>query len=247
MLDALRFRYRSWGDADADPLVFLHGVLMYADPYDSIAEQLSLTGRRVILLDMRGHGQTDHSSDYSWEACEQDLERFWDELGLGAVDVVAHSWGAEHACHLAAQRPDAIKRLMIIDNPLGVTPSAEAPAFWAKAAELVPADGYASREEFIAAAQRLFPRAQRDALASHSFGLAQRDGRFHWQWAPDPLVFAAPGRNEPAEGIRDTCRRVRCPVSCEPNTASCSQPWTSTAWSTSSLARAAKCSPTAGT
>ena len=41
VLDGLRFRYRDWGDVSADPIVLLHGVLMYADPYDAIAERIS--------------------------------------------------------------------------------------------------------------------------------------------------------------------------------------------------------------
>jgi pimeloyl-ACP methyl ester carboxylesterase len=211
-LDGLRFRYREWGDASAEPVVFLHGVLMYADPYDRIAERIGSTGRRVIVLDQRGHGQTDHADDYTWKSCEQDLERLWNELELRTVDVVAHSWGAEHACHLAAMRPDAIKRLVIFDNPLGVGLSAESPAFWAAAAELAPPDGFASREEFIELAQRSFPRAQPDALTLHSRGLVARNGRFHWQWGPDPAVFIAPGRNQPLDGMRQMCGRVRCPV-----------------------------------
>jgi pimeloyl-ACP methyl ester carboxylesterase len=212
MLDGLRFRYREWGDVSAEPVVFLHGVLMYADPYDRIAERISNTGRRVIVMDQRGHGQTDHTNDYSWQSCEQDLERFWNALGLGTVDVVAHSWGAEAACHLGAMRPETVKRLVIFDNPLGVGLSAESPAFWLAAAELAPADGFESREDFIKLAQRLFTRAQRDALALHSRGLAVRDGRFHWLWGPDPGVFVAPGRNQEVDGMRETCGRVRCSV-----------------------------------
>ena len=130
LLDGMRFRYRDWGDPSAEPMVFLHGVLLYADPYDMIAEQISDTGRRVIVLDQRGHGQTEHSDDYSWQSCEKDLERFWDALNLGTVDVIAHSWGVENACHLAAMRPDAVKRLVLVENLLGAAQSAEAPGFW---------------------------------------------------------------------------------------------------------------------
>jgi pimeloyl-ACP methyl ester carboxylesterase len=185
---------------------------MYADPYDTIAEQISETGRRVIVLDQRGHGQTAHSDDYSWQSCEKDLERFWDALSLGTVDVIAHSWGCEHACHLAAMRPDAVKRLVLFEQGFGVTPSAEAPAFWAAAAELAPEDGLESREGFIALAQGLFPRARRDALVLHSRGLVAREGRFYWQWGPDPAVFSAPRRNQPANEAREMCGRVCCPV-----------------------------------
>src|SRR4051794_30440725 len=212
VLDGLRFRYRDWGEETAEPVVLLHGVLMYADPYDAIAERGSSTGRRDIVLDQRGHGQTDHTDDYSWQSCEQDLERFWEALNLRDAAVIAHSWGAEHACHLAAMRPSAVEKLAIIDNPLGVGHSPEAPGFWATAAQLAPADGFARREDFVDLAQRLFPRAQHNALLHHSTGLIERAGRFRWQWGPDSAVFVAPGRNQPLEEMRETCHRVECPV-----------------------------------
>src|SRR5690242_11813861 len=72
-LGALRFRFREWGDRDGETVVFLHGILMYADAYDAITERLSSTGRRVIVFDQRGHGQSEHADDYSWQSCEQDL------------------------------------------------------------------------------------------------------------------------------------------------------------------------------
>jgi len=212
VLDGLRFRYRECGDPAAEPVVLLHGVLMYADAYDAIAERISATGRRVIALDQRGHGQTDHSEDYSWESCEQDLEHFWDALHLGTVAVIAHSCGAEHASHLAAMLPDAVARLVLVDNPLGAELSAEAPAFWAMAAQLAPAEGFASPEDFVERAQRLLPRAEHDALVRQSRDLVMRDGRWQWQWAPDPAVFFASGRNQPLDGMREICGRVKCPV-----------------------------------
>jgi pimeloyl-ACP methyl ester carboxylesterase len=208
----MKFRYREWGDVSAEPIVLLHGILLYADSFDTIAEPLSNAGRRVIVLDQRGHGQTDHADDYTWQSCEQDLERFWDALNLGTVDVVTHSWGGENACHLAALRPDAVQRLVLVENPLGMGLAADAPAYWANIAQLAPADGFESPQEFIELARCLFPRSQRDALAVHSRGLVERDGRSHWQWLPDPAVFVAPGRNQPHDEMRQMCGRVHCPV-----------------------------------
>jgi pimeloyl-ACP methyl ester carboxylesterase len=212
VLNSMRFRYREWGEADAEPIVLLHGVLVYADTYDAIAERMSGAGRRVIVLDQRGHGQSEHADDYSWRSCEKDLEALWDALGLGRVDVIGHSWGGAHACHLAALRPDAVKRLVLLDAGPVAASSPDEPGFWAKTAKLVPADGYASREEFIELAQRVFPRAQHDALVLHSRGLVVRDGRLHWQWMPDFAVAVAQDREPSPEEEREMCGRVRCPV-----------------------------------
>ena len=49
-------------------------------------------------------------------------------------------------------------------------------------------------------------------MTLQSGDLVARDGRFYWQWGPDPAVFLAPGRNQPLDGMQQMCGRVRCPV-----------------------------------
>jgi hypothetical protein len=95
-LNGLRFHYQQWGDPSAPPLVLLHGVLGSAVVYDAIAARLANT-RFVLVLDQRGHGQSDRASDYSWPRWVEDLSAFWELLGLGNVDLVGHSMGAHNA------------------------------------------------------------------------------------------------------------------------------------------------------
>ena len=59
-LNGARFRYQEWGDPSSPVVVFLHGVLMHAEPYEQIVEPISAAGYRVLVLDQRGHGQSAH-------------------------------------------------------------------------------------------------------------------------------------------------------------------------------------------
>ena len=213
MLNGMRFRYREWGEDQGAPIVLLHGVLMYADAYDGIAERLSAGGRRVLVLDQRGHGQSNHSSDYSWRAFVNDLEAFWTALGLGPIDVIGHSMGGHHASRFAALHPERVRMLVLVDAPFAADLTPEALTFAAAAAELIPPTGYATPEEFVDLATRLFPRAHRAALVAHSRGLAPgADGRLNWEWMPDFAVIGAPNGAPAAEEEWQLCGQVRCPV-----------------------------------
>ena len=65
-LGSLRFHYREWGDSTSPPVVLLHGYGLFARAYDRIAQGISAT-RRVLVLEQRGHGETDWATDYAWE------------------------------------------------------------------------------------------------------------------------------------------------------------------------------------
>ena len=163
-LNDARFRYQDWGDPEGPVVVFLHGVLLSADPYEVIVERISEGGRRVIALDQRGHGQSAHTGNYSWEAFVQDLAEFWAALDLGSVDVVGHSMGGNMACRFAALHSGSVRRLVLVDAPLAAEASPDGPAFWDAVAKLMPPDRWESPEAFIDRAMELFPRAERGAV-----------------------------------------------------------------------------------
>src|SRR5262245_38533230 len=107
----MTFHVRAHGRATAQPLVFLHGVLAAAISYEVLCRSLA-TGRRVITIDQRGHGESDHSSDYCWERFVEDITLITDALGLTeSFDLVGHSMGAGHAARFAALHPERVNRI----------------------------------------------------------------------------------------------------------------------------------------
>jgi pimeloyl-ACP methyl ester carboxylesterase len=73
-----------------------------------------LDGVRVIALDFRGHGLSEHAGSYRYTDYEQDLVSLLDRLELEKVTVAGHSLGG-YVALLAATRDDRIARVLAID------------------------------------------------------------------------------------------------------------------------------------
>ncbi|MGH8182440.1 MAG: alpha/beta fold hydrolase [Rhodanobacteraceae bacterium] len=108
-----------WGDADAQPLLALHGWLDNAASFTRLAPMLA-TRRRVIALDMPGHG---HSAHLPAHACRYHIVDqvdavldAADALGLARFDLSGHSLGAGIASLTAAAAPARIARLALIEG-----------------------------------------------------------------------------------------------------------------------------------
>ncbi|MFF9336725.1 alpha/beta fold hydrolase [Streptomyces albogriseolus] len=75
----------------------------------------------VVTFDIRGHGLASAAERYSFDAFLGDLIAVLAELDLPSAPVlVGYSLGADLAVHYAAERPDAVAELVLIDgaNPL---------------------------------------------------------------------------------------------------------------------------------
>lgn len=104
------------GDAVRPALVFLHGLLGSKNNFNSVAKALAQhTGRRVLTVDARNHGDSFHSPDMSYEAMSQDLQDFLPQLGLVPCVLIGHSMGGKTAMLLALQRPELVERLIVED------------------------------------------------------------------------------------------------------------------------------------
>ena len=69
-LDGHRLVYDSFGEGD-EVVVYLHGLLLDSELNRGIAASLAGHGRRVVLLDLLGHGRSDqprHASNYRIDA-----------------------------------------------------------------------------------------------------------------------------------------------------------------------------------
>ncbi|PNI92542.1 ABHD11 isoform 10, partial [Pan troglodytes] len=93
------------GEAALPAVVFLHGLFGSKTNFNSIAKILAQqTGRRVLTVDARNHGDSPHSPDMSYEIMSQDLQDLLPQLGLVPCVVVGHSMGGKTAMLLALQR-----------------------------------------------------------------------------------------------------------------------------------------------
>jgi pimeloyl-ACP methyl ester carboxylesterase len=114
-LNGLRFHYRDWGAPDAPPIVLLHGGGVQAHCWDTFAAAMA-DRYRLLALDQRGHGQTAWADDYALDRWVEDVEAFVAALALPPFSLVAHSMGAWVAERYTARHPEAVRRLVIVDQ-----------------------------------------------------------------------------------------------------------------------------------
>ena len=66
--DGIRLCVWEWGDVTATPILLAHGGFDFAGTFDVFAPLLADAGYRVVSWDHRGHGDSEHSPLYSWQA-----------------------------------------------------------------------------------------------------------------------------------------------------------------------------------
>lgn len=111
----LKVRYLDWG-GDGPPILALHGLASSAHWYDLVAP-LMAKDFQVIAPDQRGHGQTTQApAGYDWTTLGSDVVGLMDHVGADRFAVLGHSWGGNVAINLAADRPDRVSSLVMIDG-----------------------------------------------------------------------------------------------------------------------------------
>jgi pimeloyl-ACP methyl ester carboxylesterase len=98
------------------PLVALHGLTASYVNFVGIAERLA--GRRALFaVDLRGRGDSDKpDGPYGFTQHARDVAAAMRAMGLGPSVVVGHSMGAFVAAALAAQSPECVAGLVLIDG-----------------------------------------------------------------------------------------------------------------------------------
>ena len=83
--------YNSKTTSSASPVLLSHGMLGSKSNWTSIAKQIhKSTGRRVVAVDARNHGDSPHTDAMCYVIMAKDLERIISELQLGRVSLVGH-------------------------------------------------------------------------------------------------------------------------------------------------------------
>jgi esterase len=99
------------------PLIALHAYWMEAGTYADLASAMA-PAWRVIALDLRGHGRSDHPADLSWEAFLDDLSGLVAHLEISTPLVLAgNSFGGAVAFRHAARHPRTVAAMVIEETP----------------------------------------------------------------------------------------------------------------------------------
>ncbi|GGC32492.1 hydrolase [Novosphingobium marinum] len=112
-----RLHYLDWGNHEAPPLILVHGGQDHARTWDWTAEAMR-RDYHVIAPDLRGHGDSEWSSDGSYGILSWvfDLAQLIDDLGLAPVNIVAHSLGGAISLRYTGLFPDKVRKLVSIEG-----------------------------------------------------------------------------------------------------------------------------------
>ena len=111
----LRLHIRDTGPRDGQPVLLLHGFGSSLHTWEDWASLLE-RDRRVIRLDIPGFGLTgpDPTGDYSDTRSGAVIEALLDRLGIARTDLVGSSMGGRIAWRFAAERPERVRRLVLM-------------------------------------------------------------------------------------------------------------------------------------
>lgn len=108
------------GPASGQLVVLLHGFPETGATWRTHMGPLADAGFRVVAPDMRGYGRSDAPRGvdaYPLDRLVEDVIALADGLGAGRMVLVGHDWGGIVAWHLAATRPERVRRLVTINAP----------------------------------------------------------------------------------------------------------------------------------
>lgn len=100
-------------------VVLLHGLAGYGDEWAGTRRALR-SAYRVVTFDQRGHGcSSRRPPDVSREAYVRDVVAVAERLGLVGVTLVGQSMGGHTALLAAAQHPEIVERLVLVESGVG--------------------------------------------------------------------------------------------------------------------------------
>jgi len=115
-IDGTPINYVDVGSAGLhEPVVLVHGLGGQWQNWLENNPRLA-QGRRVLALDLPGHGLTPEPADgeISISGYGRCVDAFCEQLGLGTVEVVGNSMGGFIAAEVAIQFPERVSRLALV-------------------------------------------------------------------------------------------------------------------------------------
>jgi pimeloyl-ACP methyl ester carboxylesterase len=97
------------------PLLIIHGFLGMSDNWKSLGSQYAAEGFQVHILDLRNHGKSFHSDDFSYDSMATDVLEYCQANQLEKVSIIGHSMGGKVAMLFAINYPNKVDKLIVAD------------------------------------------------------------------------------------------------------------------------------------
>lgn len=97
------------------PFVILHGFLGMSDNWKTLGLKYAEEDYEVHLLDLRNHGRSFHSNEFSYEIMTDDLKAYCRHRNLSNIVLLGHSMGGKVAMRFAVDHPEMVHKLIVAD------------------------------------------------------------------------------------------------------------------------------------
>ena len=104
-------------DGSGPLVLLLHGFPEFWWSWRFQIAPLAAAGYRVVAPDLRGYNETERSGPYDLDTLSGDIASLIAHLGESRATIVGHDWGGAITWHLAAMRPDACQRAVVLNAP----------------------------------------------------------------------------------------------------------------------------------
>src|SRR3984885_1140406 len=192
VVDGAPIAYRMWGSSPNGPGIVLGpGGGAPSRWWDHIGPLLA-TDRRVIAIDLSGHGDSGRRESYSFDTWAREVLAVAADAGLEAPTVIGHSLGGVVTLRVAALAGSRIEGAVVIDSPVrNPAPEQQAAQDRRVFRELRV---YPSREAAIARFRPVPDQPVLGYIADHvaAASVRQADGGWTWKWDPRIFVLEPP-------------------------------------------------------
>jgi pimeloyl-ACP methyl ester carboxylesterase len=96
------------------PFIILHGLFGNLDNWSSHAKKIA-GYYQVFSLDLRNHGHSPWSNEFSYEIMADDVLAFIQEQQLKDCILLGHSMGGKTAMYFAQKHPELLDKLIVVD------------------------------------------------------------------------------------------------------------------------------------
>ena len=121
--------YRRWeelrlahlDEGTGQPVVFVHGDPTWSFLWRKVIPPVRDAGYRCIAPDLPGFGRSDKPVELDWYSYDRhtaSVASLVQELDLHDVTMVVHDWGGPIGLRVAAELPDRVSRMVILDTGL---------------------------------------------------------------------------------------------------------------------------------
>jgi len=201
------FRIERAGDPDGRTVIFIPGLSSSGEVWSQSAAALDdFDVHAVTLAGFAGLPPVE--SQAFLPAMRDALIDYVEQEGLGSVAIAGHSLGGQLALQIAAERPDLVDRVLVVDSApffLGLfNPAATAEQAAAYAPVAAAQMANAPREAFLA--------QSRQGMAVQAISEAAQDQVFSWMEASDQATVAQAMGELMGGDFRPLLPQVEAPV-----------------------------------